>query len=283
MPRTLPQILPPTRRTLLAGAMVLSASAAAAQDNKTTQPIEGKKGATILGPRDPTRENENHDFIQPPDTDHGALPNLRYSFSDTHIKMRDGGWSREVTARELPAAKTIAGVTMRLTAGGVRELHWHKEAEWAFMLAGKARITAVDNDGHNFVDDVANLAIFGIFPRAFRIRSKACSRTARNSCWLVRTSAEGCAGQELWDQSGSFRSHSQTGAIHLRSACAACLVGRYGRQRTRPRTSQYEIQTDGLNADACAGWHSSHRRHAQFRHLKRYCCGAGRGRARSHA
>src|SRR5215475_2512390 len=43
---------------------------------------------------------------------------------------------------------------MRLTAGGVRELHWHKEAEWAFMLAGNARITAVDNDGHNFVTDV---------------------------------------------------------------------------------------------------------------------------------
>ncbi|MBO0717319.1 MAG: cupin domain-containing protein, partial [Rhizobiales bacterium] len=149
----MPQILTQTRRSLLAGAMVLSASAAAAQD-KTTQPIEGKKGATILGPRDPTRENENRDFMQPPDTDHGALPNLRYSFSDTHIKMRDGGWSREVTARELPAAKTIAGVNMRLTAGGVRELHWHKEAEWAFMLAGKARITAVDNDGHNFVDDV---------------------------------------------------------------------------------------------------------------------------------
>jgi oxalate decarboxylase len=142
-----------SRRTLLAGAMVLGATAAAAQD-KTTQPIEGHKGATVLGPRDPARENENHDFLRPPDTDHGALPNLRYSFSDTHIKMRDGGWSHEVTARELPAAKTIAGVNMRLTAGGVRELHWHKEAEWAFMLAGKARITAVDNDGHNFVADV---------------------------------------------------------------------------------------------------------------------------------
>ena len=43
---------------------------------------------------------------------------------------------------------------MRLEPGGVRELHWHKEAEWSFMLAGKARITAVDNDGHNFVADV---------------------------------------------------------------------------------------------------------------------------------
>jgi oxalate decarboxylase len=43
---------------------------------------------------------------------------------------------------------------MRLNAGGVRELHWHKAAEWAFMLYGKARITAIDPQGHNFVDDV---------------------------------------------------------------------------------------------------------------------------------
>jgi oxalate decarboxylase len=43
---------------------------------------------------------------------------------------------------------------MRLTPGGVRELHWHKEAEWAFVLAGAARITAVDENGRNFVADV---------------------------------------------------------------------------------------------------------------------------------
>jgi oxalate decarboxylase len=33
-------------------------------------------------------------------------------------------------------------------------MHWHKPAEWAFMIAGHARITAVDNDGHNFIADV---------------------------------------------------------------------------------------------------------------------------------
>ena len=43
---------------------------------------------------------------------------------------------------------------MRLNAGGVRELHWHKAAEWAYMLYGSARITAVDAQGRNFVDDV---------------------------------------------------------------------------------------------------------------------------------
>src|SRR6185503_5396205 len=34
------------------------------------------------------------------------------------------------------------------------ELHWHKAAEWAYVLYGSARITAVDQDGRNFVDDV---------------------------------------------------------------------------------------------------------------------------------
>src|SRR5213080_1139359 len=48
----------------------------------------------------------------------------------------------------------MAGVNMRLNAGGVRELHWHKAAEWAYMFYGTARITAVDAQGRNFVDDV---------------------------------------------------------------------------------------------------------------------------------
>jgi oxalate decarboxylase len=33
-------------------------------------------------------------------------------------------------------------------------LHWHKQSEWSFMLDGRARITAVDPAGRNFVDDV---------------------------------------------------------------------------------------------------------------------------------
>jgi oxalate decarboxylase len=43
---------------------------------------------------------------------------------------------------------------MRLKPGGIRELHWHKAAEWAYMLAGRCRITAVDAQGRNFIDDV---------------------------------------------------------------------------------------------------------------------------------
>src|SRR3989454_12198933 len=61
---------------------------------------------------------------------------------------------RSVTVRELPVSKSMAGVNMRLTAGGVRELHWHTAGEWAIMLYGTARITAIDAAGKRFVADV---------------------------------------------------------------------------------------------------------------------------------
>jgi oxalate decarboxylase len=68
--------------------------------------------------------------------------------------MESGGWARQITVRELGISKNIAGVNMRLNAGGIRELHWPKAAEWSYMLSGTARITAIDAEGNNFVDDV---------------------------------------------------------------------------------------------------------------------------------
>ncbi len=82
------------------------------------------------------------------------MPNLKWSFSDSHMRLEEGGWARQTTVRELPISKAMAGVNMRLKAGVVREMHWHKEAEWAYMIKGKARITAVDQDGRTFADDV---------------------------------------------------------------------------------------------------------------------------------
>src|SRR5258706_14800405 len=76
-----------SRRALLAGAAMLTVGAAAAQDQKSApQPVEGDKGAPILGPRNPPREAQNPDLLQPPSTDHGSLPNLRFSYADAHVK-----------------------------------------------------------------------------------------------------------------------------------------------------------------------------------------------------
>lgn len=119
------------------------------------QPIrKDGAGAPDYGPRDIMRDLENPDLLVPPVTDAGTVPNLKFSFSDTHMQLNQGGWSRQVTVRQLPIATTLAGVNMRLTPGGVRELHWHQQAEWAFMILGKARITAVDQNGRNFIADV---------------------------------------------------------------------------------------------------------------------------------
>jgi len=120
----------------------------------TPEPIRGADGATILGPRNIAVETQNPDLLVPPRTDSRTVPNLKYSFSAAHNRLLTAGWAREVTMRELPIATELAGVNMRLEPGGVRELHWHKEAEWAYMLAGRARITAVDQEGRNFIDDV---------------------------------------------------------------------------------------------------------------------------------
>jgi oxalate decarboxylase len=122
--------------------------------NGLTEPIREGTGASILGPRNVPLERENPALLASPYTDAGTMPNLKFSFSAARNRLLTGGWAREVTERELPIAKTLAGVNMRLKPGGIRELHWHKEAEWAYMLAGRARITAVDQEGRNFIDDV---------------------------------------------------------------------------------------------------------------------------------
>ncbi|WP_409175797.1 oxalate decarboxylase family bicupin [Brevibacillus fortis] len=123
--------------------------------NQIPQPMRSDgTGWVDLGPRNVMRDRQNPNMLVPPVTDAGLLPNLKFSFSDAFMTLNHGGWSREVTIRELPIATTLAGVNMSLTPGGVRELHWHQQAEWAYMLLGRARITSVDQRGRNFIADI---------------------------------------------------------------------------------------------------------------------------------
>jgi oxalate decarboxylase len=150
---------PISRRSVLttaaAGGLLTAATIVNAEPGAPApQPQRPGRGGTDPGPRNVARDRQNPDLLVPPSTDHGTLPNLRFSFADAHMRLEPGGWTRQVTVRELGISKNIAGVNMRLNAGGVRELHWHKAAEWAYMLYGTARITAVDAKGRNFVDDV---------------------------------------------------------------------------------------------------------------------------------
>lgn len=128
--------------------------AAAAQSRESAAGGEQKQSSSNPLPRNPALAAENQDSVTPPATDHGNVQPFKYPFSVSHKRTEEGGWARQVTVQDLPIATTLAGVNMRLNAGGIRELHWHSAAEWAFMLSGSARITAVTTVGESFVSDV---------------------------------------------------------------------------------------------------------------------------------
>src|SRR5580692_4587736 len=138
----------------LAAASVLGPDKLPAQEQNSSQYPKGDRSASDPGPTNSVIDAANPDSNHPLPTDAGGVQTFKYPFSLAHKRMQEGGWSREVTQRELAVSKTMAGVDMRLTAGGVRELHWHAAAEWAFMLYGSARITCIDADGKSFVTDV---------------------------------------------------------------------------------------------------------------------------------
>ncbi|THG94982.1 hypothetical protein EW026_g6588 [Hermanssonia centrifuga] len=117
------------------------------------QAIRGSLGATILGPQDVSLDKQNPDLLAPPSTDSGSVGNAKWPFSLSHNRLQTGGWARQQNEDVMPMATAMSGVNMRLEAGAIRELHWHKtsEASWAYILKGSVQISAVNSDGQNYV------------------------------------------------------------------------------------------------------------------------------------
>jgi len=88
------------------------------------------------------------------------------SFNNASTRIQNGGWARQVMQYDFQISETIAGVNMRLTAGGIRELDWHLAAEWAFVTYGTCRITVLDPAGQAYVADV-NEGELWIFPSGY--------------------------------------------------------------------------------------------------------------------
>ncbi|MHB1424372.1 MAG: cupin domain-containing protein [Gemmataceae bacterium] len=86
--------------------------------------------------------------------DGDALPTFRFALEKSEAKVIGGNSAREATVKQLPISKGIAGVSMRLEPGGLRELHWHAAAaEWAFVIEGRCRTTVIDPHGHAETND----------------------------------------------------------------------------------------------------------------------------------
>jgi oxalate decarboxylase len=132
-----------SRRNILATTAAGGFAAAAVSSARSAEAYS-PAAMSDPGPRDPAQEAINSYDWEALPTDHGNLGTLRHSFSQVHNRHTDAGWAREVTVRNFPISKAMAGVNVRLPAGAVRELHWHVPAEWAFVTYGDGRITGVD-------------------------------------------------------------------------------------------------------------------------------------------
>jgi len=76
------------------------------------------------------------------------LPTFKFALEKSDGKVIGNSYGKEATVTQLPISKGIAGVSMRLEPGAMRELHWHATAaEWAFVLEGRVRTTVVDPSG----------------------------------------------------------------------------------------------------------------------------------------
>jgi len=170
MKRTKPNQPIGRRNVLGAAAAALSAGAlgsvsALAQTREQVAKGEGNRSASNPGPKNPVLQGLNPDSYLPPSTDRGVIEPIWYSFDLVHRRIQDGGWTSQVTSKEFPSAQDIAGVTMRLTAGSYRELHWHSANEWAYMLYGNARVTVFEPNGKIFIGDVSEGDLW-FFPTA---------------------------------------------------------------------------------------------------------------------
>ena len=124
-----------TRRSILAAAPFAAAAAGLAP---TAAAAAGLAPKTAKGPA----QAANSDKFPP-------LPQFKFNLTNSNSRwVGPGGTATEVNTSNFPLSKSIAGVSMRLEPGALRELHWHAvAAEWAYVIEGHVLTTVVSPDG----------------------------------------------------------------------------------------------------------------------------------------
>jgi oxalate decarboxylase len=121
------------RRDFLAGAAAFAAGVTAA--------LSGGRRATA---GDPSFMNN----VPDPLLSGEELPTFKFALEKSRAKVIGKSTARETTVEQFPISKGIAGVSMGLEPGAMRELHWHATAaEWAFVDKGKVRTTVFGPGG----------------------------------------------------------------------------------------------------------------------------------------
>lgn len=72
----------------------------------------------------------------------------RYHLLAQKPEIFPGGTMRVVSERQFPISTTVTGGLLNIKPGGLRELHWHPNAdEWQYYVKGRARMTVFGSSG----------------------------------------------------------------------------------------------------------------------------------------
>ncbi len=106
--------------------------------------------ASAAGAGDPSFQNNAPD----PATGGDQLPTFKFALEKSAGKVVGNSVGKEATVAQLPISRGLAGVSMRIEPGAMRELHWHATAaEWAFVVSGRVRTTVITPEGYAEVND----------------------------------------------------------------------------------------------------------------------------------
>jgi len=91
----------------------------------------------------------------------------RYRLLAQRPETYQGGTNRLVSQREFPISTTITGALMRIKPGGMRELHWHPNAdEWQYYIGGRARMSVFGSNGRVRTEEF-NAGDVGYVPQGY--------------------------------------------------------------------------------------------------------------------
>ena len=100
----------------------------------------------------------------------GESSPMRFDFEMSTMAPTLSGKAGEVRiidSGNFAISKTIAAAHVRLKPGGMRELHWHQNAdEWQYFIAGRGRMTVFFNGAKARTADF-NAGDVGVVPRTF--------------------------------------------------------------------------------------------------------------------
>jgi oxalate decarboxylase len=107
---------------------------------------------------------------------------FKYELEKKAPRLAPGGITRGASVKDFPASVGLAGVSMRLAPGGMRELHWHANAaEWGYVVTGSMRNTLVHPDGTSYIDSFEPGDVW-YFPKGY---GHALQATGTTECHFI--------------------------------------------------------------------------------------------------